>query len=285
MADACEPFLSLVWRCLDGDEERVRYFIDWLRVAVQPRDTKPPTAMYTYGAQGSFKGTILHCISEAFGHNNVTVVSTDDALADMNVAELFKSRLVVTEEVRPSSHDGSSIYTNIKGLVGSDAGTTRRKHMGAAYVQTPAMLWLQSNHPPPFLEEGDRRFWVTKWEIDGLTNNSDAEVSAEKTRIRNDIMAWLHDGGAEALRAYLTYFAPSQILGDAPATPERASAICGSMSLYGRQLAAWLDHIPELMCAHSALPQHGGSGALYILLKKSEYKKQETRERHHKRTI
>ncbi len=48
-------------------------------------------------------------------------------------------------------------------------------------------------------------------------------------------------------------------------------------------LAAWLEHIPEVMCAHSALPQHGGTGALYIMLRKSDAKKQETRERHQKR--
>jgi DNA-nicking Smr family endonuclease len=48
-------------------------------------------------------------------------------------------------------------------------------------------------------------------------------------------------------------------------------------------LAAWLEHIPEVMCAHSALSQHGGTGALYLMLRKSEAKKQETRERHQKR--
>ncbi|MBM7036378.1 DNA endonuclease SmrA [Vibrio ulleungensis] len=48
-------------------------------------------------------------------------------------------------------------------------------------------------------------------------------------------------------------------------------------------LAAWLEHIPEVMCAHSALPQHGGTGALYLMLRKSDAKKQETRERHQKR--
>lgn len=242
VAEACGPFLSLVSRCLDGDQERVTYYIDWLRVALQPRDRKPPTALYTYGAQGSFKGTILNCLSEAFGHTNIVTVDNDKALVGMEYATLFKSRLVVVEEVRPSTHDGSAIYTNIKGIVASDAGTAEYKHDSNAFTNTPGMLWLQSNHPPPFLEDGDRRFWVVNWQIEGLTDNTDPEVSAEKARIRNEIMAWLHDGGAEALRAYLTYFPPTQILGDAPPTPERESAICGSMSLDSRALAAWLDH-------------------------------------------
>ena len=44
-------------------------------------------------------------------------------------------------------------------------------------------------------------------------------------------------------------------------------------------LAAWLKHIPEVMAYHSALPKHGGTGCVYVLLKKSEKLKQENRER------
>lgn len=42
----------------------------------------------------------------------------------------------------------------------------------------------------------------------------------------------------------------------------------------------WLKQIPEVMAFHSAQPQHGGSGALYVLLRKSEEAKKLNRERH-----
>tara|TARA_R110000823_G_scaffold91174_2_gene201076 strand:+ start:15743 stop:16342 length:600 start_codon:yes stop_codon:yes gene_type:complete len=40
----------------------------------------------------------------------------------------------------------------------------------------------------------------------------------------------------------------------------------------------WLRELEVVQAFHSAQPQHGGTGAVYVLLKKSEEKKQETRE-------
>lgn len=43
--------------------------------------------------------------------------------------------------------------------------------------------------------------------------------------------------------------------------------------------AAWLKKMPEVMAYHSCLPKHGGTGCVYVLLRKSEQKKLENRER------
>ncbi|PJG57971.1 DNA endonuclease SmrA [Aeromonas cavernicola] len=48
-------------------------------------------------------------------------------------------------------------------------------------------------------------------------------------------------------------------------------------------VSAWLPHLPAVMAMHSAEPRHGGSGALYVLLRKSERNKAENRERQQKR--
>lgn len=48
-------------------------------------------------------------------------------------------------------------------------------------------------------------------------------------------------------------------------------------------LAHWLPQISEVLAFHSAQPQHGGTGATYILLKKSEKKRLENLERHQRR--
>lgn len=42
----------------------------------------------------------------------------------------------------------------------------------------------------------------------------------------------------------------------------------------------WLREIPEVLAFHSAQKHHGGVGAVYILIKKSERKKQQTREQY-----
>ena len=48
-------------------------------------------------------------------------------------------------------------------------------------------------------------------------------------------------------------------------------------------LSYWLTQIKEVQCVHSAQRFHGGTGAVYVLLRKSHDKKLETRERHQKR--
>jgi DNA-nicking Smr family endonuclease len=48
-------------------------------------------------------------------------------------------------------------------------------------------------------------------------------------------------------------------------------------------VATWLEQISDIMCFHSALRQHGGNGATYVMLKKSPAKKLDNREKHQKR--
>lgn len=43
--------------------------------------------------------------------------------------------------------------------------------------------------------------------------------------------------------------------------------------------AAWLKKMPEVMAYHSCIPQHGGTGCVYVLLRKSEQEKLANRER------
>ncbi len=58
--------------------------------------------------------------------------------------------------------------------------------------------------------------------------------------------------------------------GEKSATPARLKSY----------LASWLTELPQVIAYHSALPQQGGTGAVYVLLKKSKRKKEETRELH-----
>lgn len=48
-------------------------------------------------------------------------------------------------------------------------------------------------------------------------------------------------------------------------------------------VASWLTQITDVMGFHSALRQHGGTGALYVMLKKSQERKLDNRERHQRR--
>lgn len=48
-------------------------------------------------------------------------------------------------------------------------------------------------------------------------------------------------------------------------------------------VAQWLPQIPEVIAAHTALKQHGGSSAVYVLLKKNQAEKLKNREQQRKR--
>ncbi len=45
-------------------------------------------------------------------------------------------------------------------------------------------------------------------------------------------------------------------------------------------VATWLPQLEEVLAMHSAQPQHGGTGATYVLLRKSDSKRQANWERH-----
>lgn len=47
---------------------------------------------------------------------------------------------------------------------------------------------------------------------------------------------------------------------------------------------AWLPQLSEVLAFHSAQKQHGGLGATYVLLRKSERKRQQNLEQHQRRT-
>lgn len=78
-----------------------------------------------------------------------------------------------------------------------------------------------------------------------------------------------------------------QFIGDCVATDVRCALITHGKGL-GREtpallkscVAHWLPQFEEVLAFHTAQKQHGGYGATYVLLRKSDKKKLETRERH-----
>ncbi|OIQ25505.1 DNA endonuclease SmrA [uncultured Vibrio sp.] len=54
-------------------------------------------------------------------------------------------------------------------------------------------------------------------------------------------------------------------------------------ALMKSHLASWVTQIKDVQCAHSAQQFHGGTGAMYLMLRKSDEKKADNRERHQKR--
>lgn len=84
---------------------------------------------------------------------------------------------------------------------------------------------------------------------------------------RNQVFNFIRDARANDLRSLLLVHGKGR-------HNEGQSAVLKSYCV------RWLEEIPEVMAFHSAQRQHGGNGALYVLLQKSDRLKQENRERY-----
>jgi DNA-nicking Smr family endonuclease len=85
---------------------------------------------------------------------------------------------------------------------------------------------------------------------------------------REELFYFLRDCGTLGLRTVLLVHGK----GERKAERERMSILKGGVD-------HWLRQIDAVQAFHSAQPRHGGTGAVYVLLRKSAEKKQENRER------
>jgi len=85
---------------------------------------------------------------------------------------------------------------------------------------------------------------------------------------RREIFEFIEDSHQLGLRSVLVIHGK----GESKAERERSSILKGCTDHWLRQLAI-------VQAFHSAQPRHGGTGAVYVLLKKSEEKKRENREK------
>lgn len=87
-------------------------------------------------------------------------------------------------------------------------------------------------------------------------------------RARREIFEFIEECHQLGLRSVLVIHGK----GDGGENPEQGSILKGCVDL-------WLRELPVVQAFHSAQPEHGGTGAVYVLLRKSEEKKAENREK------
>lgn len=101
----------------------------------------------------------------------------------------------------------------------------------------------------------------------------DAEARLDMHRMsvrqaRAELFAFLRDCHSLGLRSVMLVHGK----GERKPEKERASILKGGVD-------HWLREMDAVQAFHSAQPQHGGTGAVYVLLRKSAEKKRENRER------
>lgn len=85
---------------------------------------------------------------------------------------------------------------------------------------------------------------------------------------RSEVFEFIEESYQLGLRSVLVIHGK----GSSKAEKERTSILKGGVD-------RWLRELANVLAFHSAQPQHGGTGAVYVLLRKSEEQKRENREK------
>jgi hypothetical protein len=116
---------------------------------------------------------------------------------------------------------GSTDYNAIKTMTGNTRTDAQRKGEHFKYRYIPAQLIMNSQKPPTFIEAGDRRFFISRWDCDFDTPQAKNDYFREYT-------TWLHDkGGFAAIAGLLKVTDISTVNPEAPAmiTPEKRQVV------------------------------------------------------------
>lgn len=107
-----------------------------------------------------------------------------------------------------------------------------------------------------------RKFRLGKYTIDGRLDLHRKTVA----QARQEVTGFIRQGMEYDLRTLLILHGKGERNVESPA----------KIKSY---VAKWLKEIPDVLAYHSAQKHHGGTGALYVLLKKSERLKEKNREK------
>lgn len=106
-----------------------------------------------------------------------------------------------------------------------------------------------------------KKFRLGKYAIDARLDLHKKTVE----QARSDVFQFIEDAMKYDLRNLMILHGK----GEKEATP----------ALLKSWVNKWLPQLDDVLAFHSCQPQHGGTGAVYVMLRKSEKSKQETRER------
>lgn len=107
-----------------------------------------------------------------------------------------------------------------------------------------------------------RKFRLGKYDIDARLDLHRKTVEQS----RRDVFQFIEDAKKYDLRCVIILHGK----GEKEATPALLKSWCNK----------WLRQLDDVLAFHSAQQHHGGSGAVYVMLRKSERSKQKTREQH-----
>ena len=142
-----------------------------------------------------------------------------------------------------------------------------------AQVSDDYVEWLKAEdllaYKKPGVQDGVyKKLRMGKYTIDGRLDLHQKTV----VEARSEVNGFIAEAMQHTARTVLI------LHGKGARNPERRAVLKS-------HLAKWLREKKEVLAFHSAQPHHGGSGAVYVLLRKSESAKEKAREAHLKGRI
>jgi hypothetical protein len=231
---------------LDHPESKAAYLIRMLALRYQKHDfretEKPHVAFYFYGKQGMGKGIFGRTLEAVFGETAVMTVPDEKSLTSMSSVDVFSRTWAIVDEVNIAK--GSTNYNTIKTHTGSTHTSSARKneHFRTWYI--PAQLIMFSQKPPTFIEAGDRRFFISRWE-------TEFDSQEAKDDYFRGYTSWLHDkGGFEAIAGLLKVTDVSKLRPESPAmiTPEKRQVVAMVTDDSVQDMLERIDEQPQRIC-------------------------------------
>lgn len=155
-------------RDLDHPESKAGFLIRMLAYRYQVHDfrggQKPHIACYFWGKQGYGKGILSDTLTAVFGESAIRKVANEVALNSGSQVDIFTSTWAIVDETNISK--GSVDYNIIKSMTGQTFVESSRKHEHFKRFYIPAQLIMFSQRPPTFIEPGDRRFFINRFDTE-----------------------------------------------------------------------------------------------------------------------
>ncbi len=144
------------------------------------------------------------------------------------------------------------------------AGEYDRNNLSEEGIE-PLDPWYVLDFKRPGVQNGVfRKLKQGRYEIDARLDLHRMTAA----RARRELFDFIQEAERLGLRAVMLVHGK----GEGKAEHERSSVLKGCVN-------HWLRELDVVQAFHSAQPRHGGTGAAYVLLRKSEAKKRENRER------
>jgi hypothetical protein len=231
---------------IDHPDSKAGYLIRMLAYRYQIHDftrtQKPHVAFYFFGKQGYGKTIFSTVLHEVFGSSAVMATPDERSLNSMSFVDIFSRTWAVVDEVNIAK--GSTDYNAIKTMTGNTRTDAARKGEHFKYRYIPAQLIMNSQKPPTFIESGDRRFFISRW---------DCEFDNPKAKddYFRDYTTWLHDkGGFAAIAGLLAVTDISTVNPEAPAmiTPEKRQVVAMVSDDSVQDMTQLIDDAPYKVC-------------------------------------